>query len=146
MKKYLLLMATVFGVGVWADLARGRWPDYFSPFSAAIGMLMAYVCADIFLPQMTKPRRRRIVVLLWSVAFVACAHTLPILLAGLVQIPRVGVQFLPDVLAGAWYTLRQAWVPVMVGGSVLYFGLRNYSGHPFFQRETRYSFPLRGKE
>ena len=22
----------------------------------------------------------------------------------------------------------------------------NYSGHPFFQRETRYSFPLRGKE
>ena len=23
---------------------------------------------------------------------------------------------------------------------------RNYSGHPFFQRETRYSFPLRGKE
>jgi hypothetical protein len=22
----------------------------------------------------------------------------------------------------------------------------NYSGHPFFQRETRYSFPRRGKE
>ena len=26
------------------------------------------------------------------------------------------------------------------------FRFRNYSGHPFFQRETRYSFPRRGKE
>ena len=28
----------------------------------------------------------------------------------------------------------------------VYEHLGNYSGHPFFQRETRYSFPLRGKE
>ena len=116
---FLLFVSLI--VGVWADLARGRWPDYFSPFAAGIGMLMAFLCADVCLPQIRQARERRFVRLLWCVGYVVCAHTLPILLAGLVQIPRVGVQFLPDVLAGVWFTLRQAWLPLLVGSGVLYF-------------------------
>jgi hypothetical protein len=82
---------------------------------------MAFICADILLPQIKKLPQRRLVRLAWCLAYVACAHALPILLAGLVQIPRVGLQFLPDVLAGVWFTLRQAWLPLLVGSGALYF-------------------------
>jgi len=120
---FVLLLVSLL-VGVWADLARGRWPDYFSPLSAGIGLLMAYLCADIFLPLIMKSCRRVFFGLMWSAAYVVCAHVLPIVLAGLVQIPRVGWEFLPDVFAGAWYTLRQAWLPMIVGSVTVHVASR----------------------
>lgn len=120
MKGRVFLLLVSFVVGVWADFARGRWPDYFSPLSAGLGMLLAFVCADIFLPLITRPQRHRLVGLAWSAAYVVSAQVLPIVLAGLVQIPRVGWEFLPDVFAGAWYTLRQAWLPVVVGSVAVF--------------------------
>ena len=118
----LALMAGAYAVGVWNDLAHGRWPDYFDVQTAVMVMLFAWVLTEAALPVMEKlPRRQPAFVAgaaLIGAVYASLAHATPTFLSGLLQAPFGGLGLLRSVIEGLFFTLRVTLLPAIVCGAV----------------------------
>lgn len=116
------LVISVWFVGVWADLSRGRTPDFFDVQTAVVNLFFAWVLAelcDTVIGRMPTAQPARLVSMaLFGIAFSAVAHALPSFLVGLIQIPLGGLAMLRSVVEGLMFTIRQALVPALVCGAI----------------------------
>ncbi len=118
----LALMAGAYAVGVWYDLAHGRWPDNFDVQTAVMNMLFAWVLTEAAMPLMEKlPRRQPAFVVgaaLVGAVYASLAHAAPLFLSGLLQTPFGGLSLLRSVIEGLFFTLRVTLLPALVCGAV----------------------------
>jgi hypothetical protein len=104
-------------VGIWVDAASGRTPDAFSVPTLILLALISWPPAEFGRDVIQRLRYSALAPLI-GILTVAISHALPTLLAGLVNVPRTGLSFLPEVLMGLMFTLEQALIPSLVVGSV----------------------------
>ena len=127
-RQRLALLALAIGsllVGIWADVLLGRKPDYFDLRTAVIAFLLSWIPTEIGRNAINNIQRVKPALARWLLAAVigifsvAVAYALPTFLSGLLNVPRVGLSFLPTLLMGLAFTLRQALIPVLVVGSMV---------------------------
>jgi len=113
----------ILAVGVWADLrASGRTDLLRDLLSTAMTLLLGAMVGDSLASLLLRWRdagaRRadwRVVPL--SALAMWIGHALLPTLAMLVQVPRVGLDFLPTLLLGLEWVLRAAVLPALVVGA-----------------------------
>jgi hypothetical protein len=103
-------------VGIWVDAASGRKPDAFSIPTLILLALISWPPAEFGRDVIQRLRYSALAPLI-GILTVAISHALPTLLAGLVNVPRTGLSFLPEVLMGFVFTLERALIPSLVVGS-----------------------------
>ena len=118
----IALMAGAYGVGVWDDAARGRWPDYFDLQTAVMAMLFAWVITELAMPGLEKLPRAQPAFLAGSIGigivYAALAHAAPTFLSGLLQVPLAGLAMIRSTFEGLFFTLRAALLPAVVCGAL----------------------------
>jgi hypothetical protein len=118
----IALLSGVFGIGVWADLSRGRAPDFFDLQSGLIAMFFTWMLAELALPLTARlPKTPTAYILgmaVFGVFFCALAHALPGFMVGLIQAPFGGLAMFRSVFEGLLYTLRQAALPTLILGPI----------------------------
>jgi hypothetical protein len=112
----------VWCTGVWADIARGRSPDFFDPQTAIVHLFFAWVLAEMADSVINRLQHIRapwhVVMALFGALFVTFAHATPSFLIGLIQIPLGGLAMLRSVVEGLFFTLRQALLPSLMCGAL----------------------------
>lgn len=115
------LLIGAYGTGVWSDLMRGRWPDYFDVQTAIVAMIFAWVASEVALPMIARlPARGASLAFAAGVGviYAALAHALPMFMAGLLQVPLGGLAMVSSAIDGLFFTLRQAWLPALICGAL----------------------------
>jgi hypothetical protein len=113
------LLLGAYVTGVWADLMRGRWPDYFDVQTAIVAMIFAWVASEFAIPAIDRlPARGASLAIAAGLGaiYVALAHAFPTFLAGLLQAPLGGLGMVSSAVDGLFYTVRQAWLPAVACG------------------------------
>jgi hypothetical protein len=121
--RFIIVFAlSALAVGMWVDIAdRGRTDLLRDVLSTGIMLVFGAIAGDTALTLIERVRgqARPLIVIGVCVLGVLVGHMLLPFMAMLVQVPRVGLGFLPTIVEAMAFVLRQAIGPSLVVGTLL---------------------------